>query len=366
MTDPSILIADDDALILRFLVRGLQNLGPAVFPAATPAEALDIARAHNPCLAILDIDFKHDINGYELCRKIAEIPGCRPDVMFMSGIRTADADRLKAYESGAIAFHAKPFSPEWLRREVEFLLREPRPLLQLAGPDGGPCPSNRKVLVVEDSAENAKALCLHLEEQRFTPYWASKGAHAVAMARKVQPDAIVLDIGLPDMNGAEVYRLLRHHPMTRHVPVVAWTASTDPRLEVAFLKDEGADYVVKGVHDMASVPARIDRLLRKSAEASKPDGMLERGRIKVDTTQRKVWVGGLPIDGQLGPKRFDLLCMLLRDQGSVNREALRDAIWGEGEDLKMVDVTICRLRKDLGVKEGEIIISVPAGYQLVG
>lgn len=118
----AVLVAEDDADFRRFLVTLLEEAGYAVVEAATGREAVDVARAARPRVALLDIQLP-DLNGYEVCRALRDDFGNRIAIAFVSGTRTETLDRSAGLLIGGDDYIVKPISPEELRARVQALLR---------------------------------------------------------------------------------------------------------------------------------------------------------------------------------------------------------------------------------------------------
>jgi len=205
---------------------------------------------------------------------------------------------------------------------------------------------------------------------------ATGGREGLHKAQTLQPRLVLLDLALPELNGVELCRLLRADPRTRGILLVAMTAlETTGSVVRSALLALGVDDFLQKPFGKEHLLERVKLLLaRRRHQASRAPrktappslSILENGRIRVDLNTRRVWVKGR-LTRHMGPKRFQLLCMLLRHKDGAHRETLCSEVWGEEEGCKKVDVSIHRLREDFGIrKEDSPIISVPGGYKLVG
>jgi DNA-binding response OmpR family regulator len=201
-----------------------------------------------------------------------------------------------------------------------------------------------EVLLVEDDAAIRTALTRSLREQGFVVSTVGQGMAALTTAVAAKPDVVLLDLGLPDIDGADVLSMLR---AVSDVPVIVATARDDES-EVVRLLDLGADdYVIKPF-TAGQISARVRAVLRRTGRTEE-DPVIEVGGLRIDTRSREVTVDGVEVD--LARKEFDLLLALARRAGEVvsKRELLAEVwqlAWG-GSD-RTVDVHLSWLRRKLG------------------
>jgi len=197
------------------------------------------------------------------------------------------------------------------------------------------------LLLVEDDAEILEQLARRLSREGFGIVTASTAAAALDSLADPDIELVVLDVGLPDFSGFELCRRLRRaHPA---LPVVMLTARSD-ELDVLTGFDAGADdYIVKPFR-MAELVARVRARLR----GVDPVGMTEIAGLRLDARARLVTVDGE--DLELSPKEFDVLAVLVRDQGAVvTRAQLMTKVWGEDwyGSTRTLDVHMTWLRSKL-------------------
>ena len=181
----------------------------------------------------------------------------------------------------------------------------------------------RTILVVEDEPQIAALVRDYLEHAGFAVLAAADGGSALTAARQRRPDAVVLDLGLPVVDGLDVVRALRRDST---VPIVILTARGDESDRVAGLELGADDYVVKPFSPKELV-ARIRAVLRRVEAAAQPAEQLLAGELEVDLARRRVTVAGRPV--QLTPTEFELLAALAREPGRVlTRGQLLDAVHG--------------------------------------
>ena len=223
-----------------------------------------------------------------------------------------------------------------------------------------------KVLVVDDDPSLLKALRIGLTARGDEVLLAHSGAEAINQVALAGPDLVILDLGLPDLDGLEVCRRIREFS---DVPIVVLSAYGDERRKVEAL-DSGADDFVTKPFGMAELEARLRVALRHAAARS--DGTdktasLEVGDLDVDLVHHMATLSGEPL--QLTAKEFELLAYLARHAGKVctHHMILKD-VWGPGygAESNYVRVYTHRLRKKMGDEEGQMLKTVPGiGYQLV-
>jgi DNA-binding response OmpR family regulator len=203
-----------------------------------------------------------------------------------------------------------------------------------------------ELLVVEDDERIRTALIRGLRERGHVVASVGTALEGLRQAVEDRPDLVVLDLGLPDLDGTELLRMLR---AVSRVPVIVATARDEDATVVAALDAGADDYVVKPFR-MEQLEARIRAVLRRAAGAD-PDAtaQLTVGQLTIDVRGRRVTHGGRPVE--LAPKEFDLLAYLAARAGTVvtKRELLRE-VWQlpYGGSDKTVDVHLSWLRRKLG------------------
>jgi DNA-binding response OmpR family regulator len=220
-------------------------------------------------------------------------------------------------------------------------------------PDAGSDPSSRgRVLVVEDEPSIASLVRLYLEREGFTVEVAGDGAQALASVGATAPAAVILDIGLPGMDGLEVCRRLRGVP---DPPAILFVTARGEEVDrIVGLEMGGDDYITKPFSPRELV-ARVKAVLRRTAamapDPAAPDpvdDVLEVGRVRLSVARHRVWADGSEVD--LTATEFALLEHLMRQPGRVvTRTALLNQVWGYPEIAsRTVDVHIAQLRSKLG------------------
>jgi DNA-binding response OmpR family regulator len=203
----------------------------------------------------------------------------------------------------------------------------------------------RMILVVEDEAKIARLVADYLEHAGFGVTVAGDGEVALASARRVKPDLVVLDLGLPGRDGLDVARALRR---TSGVPIVMLTARGDETDRIVGLELGADDYVVKPFSPKELV-ARVRAVLRRT-ETAREGGpeVLRVADVELDVPRMRVTVGGRPVE--LTPTEFQLLEVLVREPGRVfTRSQLLDAVHGVAFESyeRAIDAHVKNIRKKL-------------------
>ncbi len=226
-------------------------------------------------------------------------------------------------------------------------------------------PERETVLVVDDEPGILRALTAALRSRGYRVVTAVDGNHAVNAAIDEYPDAIVLDLGLPDLDGIEVCRRIRSWS---EVPIIVLTAEGSDRRKVLAL-DEGADDYVTKPFSMPELLARVRVALRHRARPGAPDrAVLEVGDLRVDLAYHRVTVAGREVD--LTPKEFAFLAVLARHPGKVlTHRAILHEVWGPeyGTETQYLRVYASQLRKKLedDPASPRLVTEPGVGYRLV-
>ena len=205
------------------------------------------------------------------------------------------------------------------------------------------------ILIVEDEFSIRNALTSFLAGAGHSVEALASGMEGVQRALQGELDVVVLDLGLPDVDGSEVLKMIR---AVSTVPVIVATARDDEEEIVRILKSGADDYVVKPFSG-AQLQARIEAILRRAGSEA-PQGPITIGDLVIDTERRTVLLADEPVD--LTRKEFDLLAYLASRAGAVasKREVLAE-VWRQpyGGADKTVDVHLSVLRRKLGETAAE-------------
>ncbi len=201
-----------------------------------------------------------------------------------------------------------------------------------------------RILLIEDDPGIRKFLRVALEAQGLALEDEASGKSGIARVATAPPDLVVLDLGLPDMDGKEVITRIREWSQ---VPILILSVRQAEDEKVAALDAGANDYVVKPF-GIAELMARVRALLRTSGPGTGPAPEIVRGELRVDLARHEVTLAGETIG--LTRKEFDLLALLARNAGRIvtHRQLLAD-VWGPAHehDLQYLRVFIGRLRAKL-------------------
>lgn len=201
------------------------------------------------------------------------------------------------------------------------------------------------VLVVDDETVLAGVVATYLQRAGFDTTVCENGLEAVELARSIDPTVIILDLGLPGLDGVEVCRRIRTFS---DCYLIMLTARTD-EVDVLIGLSVGADDYVTKPFSARELVARVQAMLRRPRTGEPSAQAVRRfGDLEVDAGARVVRVAGAPVE--LTPTEFDLLAVLsARPRLALSRRQLLETIWGEaGGDDHVVDVHIANLRRKLG------------------
>jgi DNA-binding response OmpR family regulator len=207
----------------------------------------------------------------------------------------------------------------------------------------------QRILVVEDEMQIARTLRDYLEVAGFEVTAVGDGESALAIARGWRPDLVVLDLGLPGMDGLDVARELRR---ASTIPIVMLTARGEESDRIVGLELGGDDYLVKPFSPKELV-ARVRAVLRRTSGGGAGAEVLRAADVEVDLTKMRVRVGDRPID--LTPTEFQLLATLVREPGRVfTRGQLLDALHGVTIDSyeRAIDAHVKNVRRKIEPEVG--------------
>jgi DNA-binding response OmpR family regulator len=225
---------------------------------------------------------------------------------------------------------------------------------------------NRTILVVDDDKKIVDLVALYLKKEGYNVLTAYDGQEALDVARRKQPDLIVLDLLLPELDGTDVCRLLRHES---NVPIIMLTARSTDEDKLLGLDIGADDYLTKPFNPRELV-ARIRAVLRRVVPDEESAEDLHFGELTISLVRHEVLLGGTVIS--LTPTEFRLLETLVREPGrAFARSELLDRAFGydyEGVE-RTIDVHIMNLRRKIEPEPGKprYIATVPGlGYRFEG
>jgi two-component system KDP operon response regulator KdpE len=223
--------------------------------------------------------------------------------------------------------------------------------------------SGEKVLIVDDEQSIRLFLKLTLTSQGYDTIEAASGLEALNKARTEKPNIIILDVGLPDMDGIDVTRQLREWTQ---IPIIILSVRGSEKDKIAAL-DLGADDYLTKPFVVGELLARVRAALRRAAPGGKTP-LFKKGELEIDLERRLVKVAGNEI--QLTPNEYELLKVLVDNSGKVmTHKHLLNAVWGPeyfGE-FHMLRVNISNLRRKIEPDPSRpqiIITESGVGYRL--
>jgi two-component system KDP operon response regulator KdpE len=223
--------------------------------------------------------------------------------------------------------------------------------------------NGQRVLVVDDEPQILRALRATLRGAGYTVDSAATAQEALTAAAAHPPEAVILDLVLPDGNGTEVTRELR---TWTEAPVIVLSAVGEEREKIAAL-DAGADDYVTKPFSVDELLARLRAVLRRRAQSS--EQVLEIGDLRIDVPERVVTVAGKRV--KLSPHEFDLLRVLAQNRGKLlTHRALLREVWGPAYQVEAhyLHVYVSHLRRKIepDPSSPRYLLTEPgAGYRLV-
>jgi two-component system OmpR family response regulator len=222
------------------------------------------------------------------------------------------------------------------------------------------------VLVVDDETNIVELLSVRLKFQGFEVYTASNGSAALDKAREVRPDAVILDVMMPGMDGFGVLRRLRADGID--APALFLTARDSLQDKIAGLTLGGDDYVTKPF-SLEEVVARLRVILRRSGRGAVEESRSSRltfADIELDEDTHEVWKAGEPVS--LSPTEFTLLRYFIINAGTVlSKPKILDHVWRYdfGGDVNVVESYVSYLRRKIDTGEHRLLHTLRGvGYVL--
>jgi two-component system, OmpR family, KDP operon response regulator KdpE len=221
-----------------------------------------------------------------------------------------------------------------------------------------------RILIVDDESQIRKLLNVSLKAHGFAIEEAASGKDGVNQAAFFKPDLMIIDLGLPDMDGKEVIRKIREWSTA---PIIILTAHDQEQEKIDAL-DAGADDYITKPFSMGELMARIRVCLRRMA-AGESEPMLTCGGLSVDLIQRRVTVDGVEV--KLTPTEYEIIKLLAQNAGRVlTHKQLLKAVWGNSyDDTHYIRVYVGQLRRKIEKDPAQpryIITESGIGYRLMG
>ena len=220
------------------------------------------------------------------------------------------------------------------------------------------------ILVVDDDPAIGGGLRQALNAQGYDAEWARTGQEAIDLAASRATELVLLDLGLPDIDGVDVCRRLRAlHPAL----IICILTAREDEIDVVVGLDAGADDYVTKPFRLAELLARLRAHLRRAPLSAGGDQVTV-GDLCVDPGARRAWLGEDEID--LRPREFDLLALLMSEAGqALTRERIMSEVWDEHwyGSTKTLDMHISAIRRKLGDSAGRGVVITTlrgVGYRL--
>lgn len=218
------------------------------------------------------------------------------------------------------------------------------------------------VLVIDDEPPIRRLLRTSLSANGFEVLEAANGRDGLAAIQTDKPEIIVLDLGLPDIDGLDIVRTLRG--AGDKTPIVVLSSRGEERIKVEAL-DAGADDYVTKPFGVAELIARIRAALRHRLQAQGADPVFESGGLRVDLVRRLVALDGAEV--KLSPKEYDILRLLVLHAGKVlTHRFIMGEVWGAGGDVQYLRIYVRQLRAKIEARPEQpehIITETGVGYR---
>ncbi|HMD01025.1 MAG TPA: response regulator transcription factor [Ferruginibacter sp.] len=208
-------------------------------------------------------------------------------------------------------------------------------------------PAVKKILIADDEADILEIIQYNLQVEGYEVITARNGTDAIDLAKKHQPDLIILDIMMPGKNGIEVCNILRLQPSFRDTLIIFLTALNDEGTEVKGLETGADDYLTKPVSPRVLV-SKVNSLFRRVSKEEK--GVLQIGDLQIDREKYMINFQGKDI--VLARKEFELLALLAGKPGKVFlRNEILNKVWGTEVIVgdRTIDVHIRKIRQKLNM-----------------
>ncbi len=225
-----------------------------------------------------------------------------------------------------------------------------------------------KILVVEDDRNILSMIQTVLDSNGYQVLTAQRCRQGILMMTSHVPDLVVLDLGLPDMDGEEFIRITRRSSMT---PIIVLSARTDEKDKVSALDLGANDYITKpfGTAELLARVRASLRISRMNLQAAAPGSVFTLDDLTIDYDRRQISVGGEIV--HMTQTEYNIISLLSQHPGKVmTYSAIIGTIWGTMDDgsVKKLQVNMANIRKKLGCKPGQtryIINELGVGYRML-
>lgn len=205
-----------------------------------------------------------------------------------------------------------------------------------------------KILLVDDEPDIIEFLCYNLKKEGYEILTASNGHDAISIAKREQPQLVILDVMMPDMDGIEACRQIRELNGMQDVLIAFLTARSEDYTQIAGFEVGADDYITKPIKPRVFI-SRVKALLRRQHASADAENSTEFGDVKIDRERHAVYKHGKEI--MLPKKEFRLFALLSSKPGKVfTREYILDQVWGDEVVVgdRTIDVHIRKLREKIG------------------
>jgi len=222
--------------------------------------------------------------------------------------------------------------------------------------------NNTKILIVDDEKDIIEFLEYNFNKEGYQVFSASNGIEGKAMAIKIKPDLIMLDIMMPGMDGVELCKELRDIPEFENTLIIFLTARGEDYSQIAGFEVGADDYVTKPIRPRVLI-ARVKALLKRKVKSKIKDNKIKIQSITINKDKREVIIGEKSV--HIPKIEFDLLVLMASDPGKIfTREDIYHKIWGNDVYVsdRTLDVHIRKLREKIGKHYIKTIKGVGYGF----
>ncbi|HZH68012.1 MAG TPA: response regulator transcription factor [Chitinophagales bacterium] len=205
-----------------------------------------------------------------------------------------------------------------------------------------------KILIVDDEQDVLEFLSYNLSKEGFEVFQADNGKAGIEVAKKEDPDIILLDVMMPEMDGIETSRTLREMPQFENTIIAFLTARTEDYSQIAGFETGADDYISKPIKPRVLI-SRLKALLRRYESKEEKKTIIDVGNLQIDRERYVIVFNG--VDMSVPRKEFELLYLLASKPGKVfKREEILNEIWGRDVIVgdRTIDVHIRKIREKLG------------------
>lgn len=334
-----VLLVEDDPDVSSAYIGFLERHGLRPWHCPAGPQALELSRTRRLCGAIVDLMLPGAMDGFQVCRELQSLPDPVPTLL-VTGEFLKEDDRVCGFESGAFAYLHKGFEASEPALCLGHYLDPARP--------GRRVLRGRRVLIIDDDEEDANPLEERLARDGWQVDRAFSGEQGLLLAHRLLPDAILLDLALPGIEGPEVLACLKAAPRMRRIPVLAWSGRDRTQDKLAMYRSGIRDYLVKGSDDPEIALLKLQRCF---AEPDEGEGWLRRGPVTIDPADGRAWLHDESVKG-LSRRDCEVLAHLMAHSPKVvPNAAFLARFWPQAESpkaaLAALHVHVATLRRAL-------------------